>query len=127
MATPPITLPRQDMPPKGGYPTIDWKRGARPRGPSGAAIWGGIIGLTVFGFYNISKTNAERRMCHKEQREARMAIMPFLMAEADTMRHIEQKKLLAHEREIMKNVEGWKVGESVYSKGYAKPTHGIST
>ncbi len=46
-----------------------------------------------------------------------MAIMPYLMAEADGMIRIEQNKALDYERKVMKDVPGWVVGESVMSKG----------
>ena len=64
-------------------------------------------------------------MVLKEKREARMAIMPFLMAEQDAMNKVENDKKLAYEAEVMKNVKGWVVGESVYSKGWSKPTNGL--
>jgi hypothetical protein len=41
------------------------------------------------------------------------------------MNKVENDKKLAYEAEIMKNVKGWVVGESVYSKGWAKPTNGL--
>ena len=92
-------------------------------------IWGGVIAATVFGFYQIGITNAEKRMCRKEQREGRMAIMPFLMAEADGMSAQKYKKALEYETKVMKDVPGWVVGESVMSKGakWQRPTHGISS
>jgi NADH dehydrogenase (ubiquinone) 1 alpha subcomplex subunit 13 len=43
----------QDMPPKGGYPKLEFKRGIGNRGPSGFAIWGAVIGCTVWGFYKV--------------------------------------------------------------------------
>ena len=46
-----------------------------------------------------------------------MAIMPYLMAEADGMIRVEQQKALEYERKVMKNVPGWVVGQSVLSKG----------
>ena len=95
----------------------------RPRGPSGAMIWLGVGVATAYGFYQISCTNAEKRMVLKEKREARMAIMPFLMAEQDAMNKVENDKKLAYEAKIMKNVKGWVVGESVYNKGWSKPTN----
>ena len=89
-------------------------------------IWLGVGALTAYGFYQISCTNAEKRFVLKEKREARMAIMPFLMAEQDAMNKAESDKKLAYEADIMKDVKGWVVGESVYSKGkWVKPTHGL--
>ena len=81
MAHTPNVASVQDLPPRGGYPRIDYKKGARPRGPSGALIWGGVVVATVYGFWQIGLTNKERRLAIKERREARMAIMPFLQAE----------------------------------------------
>ena len=97
----------------------------RPRGPSGLMIWLGVGLASTYGFYQISVTNAEKRMVLKEKREARMAIMPFLMAEQDAMNKVEQEKKLAYEADVMKNVKGWKVGESVYSKRWSPPTTGL--
>jgi hypothetical protein len=42
-------------------------------------IWLGVATATVYGFYKISVTNEEKRFNHKERREARMAILPYLM------------------------------------------------
>ena len=55
-----------------------------------------------------------------------MAIMPFLQAEQDRMLSAQISAALAREKEVMKNVDGWKVGESVYSNGrVVKPTFGL--
>jgi NADH dehydrogenase (ubiquinone) 1 alpha subcomplex subunit 13 len=99
----------------------------RPRGPSGAVIWGTIFAMTIYGFSVIGETNAEKRFCRKEQREARMSIMPILMAEADGMLKVESDKALEYEKKIMQNVPGWVVGESVMSTGarWQKPTRGL--
>lgn len=99
----------------------------RARGPSGAMIWLGVALASTYGFYQISVTNAEKRACLKEKREARMAIMPFLMAEQDAMNKVETEKKLAYEKEVMKNVKGWEVGKSVYSKRWSPPTTGLSS
>lgn len=81
--------------------------------------------MTIYGFYQIGRTNAEKRMLNKEKRESRMAIMPYLQAEQDKMLMAQLAESAAKEAEIMKNVEGWKVGESVYSKRWMKPTWGL--
>lgn len=55
-----------------------------------------------------------------------MAILPYLMAEQD--RYISAKILSENkeEAEIMKNVPGWIVGESVYhGKRWLPPTPGL--
>ena len=106
---------------------INFIKGARPRGPSGLVIWCGIIGATVYGFYQIGRTNAQKRHVTKERREARMAIMPYLQAEQDKMLAEQIAQANAKEAEVMKHVPGWKVGESVYSqpRRWKQPTFGL--
>ncbi|XP_035169766.1 NADH dehydrogenase [ubiquinone] 1 alpha subcomplex subunit 13, partial [Oxyura jamaicensis] len=55
-----------------------------------------------------------RRRLLIEDLEARIALMPLLQAEADrrTLRILRQN--LDEEAKIMKDVPGWKVGESVF-------------
>lgn len=48
------------------------------------------------------------------EREARITMMPFLQAESDLSYLAVRNRNLAKEAEIMKDVPGWKVGESVY-------------
>ena len=146
MARVPNTSAFQDMPPKGGYPKIDFVRRLGNRGPTGAMIWAGIFGMTFWGFYQIGVTNEEKRFNRKEQRESRMAILPYLMAshlcfiihissecnfyfnplttlysqtEQDITAMQKMKKQLLHEEEVMKGVEGFTPGASVYSQRFS--------
>lgn len=119
MARAPNTSSFQDMPPKGGYPKIDFVRRLGNRGPSGAMIWAGIFGMTFWGFYQIGVTNEEKRFNRKEQRESRMAILPYLMTEQDITEMQKMKKQLLHEEEVMKGVEGFTPGASVYSQRFS--------
>ena len=82
--------------------------------------------MTVYGFWQIGRTNQEKRFAVKERREARMAIMPYLQAEQDRLLTEQIAAATAREKEIMKNVEGWKAGESVYTgKRWVRPTFGL--
>lgn len=67
------------------------------------------------------------RELKRENLWARIHLIPLLTAEADrdTYRRVEAAK--SREQEIMKDVEGWKVGESVYnsSKYYTAPKYVI--
>ncbi|KAL5998709.1 hypothetical protein ACLOJK_009654 [Asimina triloba] len=62
---------------------------------------------------------------HKELKEekyaARRAVLPLLQAEEDERFVNEWKKALEEESRIMKDVPGWKVGESVYHSGRWMP------
>ena len=75
----------------------------------------------MYGFYQVGQTNIERNKEKMLQREARYAIAPVLQAEADR-EYLEREKInLKKEAEIMKDVEGWKVGASPYFKKVFMP------
>ncbi|KAL7556786.1 hypothetical protein ACA910_005227 [Epithemia clementina (nom. ined.)] len=105
---------KQDMPPPGGYPKIDFFEKARARGPSGATLWTAAIIATIYGYYMIGVANDTQSKENFLEREARITMVPFLQAEADLAYIAQKNKQLAREAEIMKDVPGWKVGESVY-------------
>ena len=80
------------MPPPGGFPDVTIKRGVpAARGLTGSMIWGGIVGVTVVGFYLIGQGNIERREIKKERRLARAALIPLLQAEED-VRYVMAKR-----------------------------------
>ena len=69
------------------FKQINWQRKVGNRGPSGIMIWLGITTATVYGFYQIGVTNEHKRHNHKEKREARMAIVPYLMVRFSLFSH----------------------------------------
>ncbi|EQC32045.1 hypothetical protein SDRG_10243 [Saprolegnia diclina VS20] len=115
MATPNFGRAVQDMPPAGGFKAPNFARAVPvTRGPPGWAMFAGCAAIVTFGFYVVGQTNQEIRAMRKEQRERRVAMLPFLQAEEDAeYLHIEAH-YLDQEKERMKNVPGWKVGESPY-------------
>lgn len=50
-----------------------------------------------------------------------MAILPYLEGERQLLYHQQIKDELEHEHAIMKDVEGWKVGERPYSSRWTPP------
>ncbi|KAF7237102.1 NADH dehydrogenase [ubiquinone] 1 alpha subcomplex subunit 13 [Varanus komodoensis] len=74
---------KQDMPPPGGYGPIDYKRHLPRRGLSGYSLFAIGIGIMFYGYYSIAKWNRERRRLNIEDLEARVALLPLLMAEDD--------------------------------------------
>ncbi|XP_056912094.1 NADH dehydrogenase [ubiquinone] 1 alpha subcomplex subunit 13 [Takifugu flavidus] len=106
---------KQDMPPPGGYAAFDYKRNLPKRALSGYSLFGIGIGLMVFGYWRLFKWNRERRRLQIEELEARIALYPLLQAEQDrrTLRLLREN--LEEEAFIMKDVPGWKVGESVFN------------
>ncbi|XP_078710997.1 NADH dehydrogenase [ubiquinone] 1 alpha subcomplex subunit 13 isoform X2 [Lampetra fluviatilis] len=82
---------KQDMPPPGGYGPVDYKRNLPKRGLSGYSMFAIGIGLMLYGQYRIFKWNRERSVLQ------------------------QVRENLEEEAKIMKDVPGWKVGESVYN------------
>ena len=52
---------KQDLPPSGGYPKIEYHSKLPKRGPSGLIIMAGGLGVMAVGFYYVSKGNQKRR------------------------------------------------------------------
>ncbi|XP_070602490.1 NADH dehydrogenase [ubiquinone] 1 alpha subcomplex subunit 13 [Erythrolamprus reginae] len=105
---------KQDMPPAGGYGPINYKRRLPYRGLPGYGLLALGVGTFVFGTYTLFKWNWERRLLAFEDAEARIAIMPLTMAEEDRKVLRLLRYNFEEEAKIMKDVPGWKVGESVF-------------
>jgi NADH dehydrogenase (ubiquinone) 1 alpha subcomplex subunit 13 len=93
---------------------LDVFKAGRPRGPSGLTIWAVSTGFIMFGFWRLGVGNTERNGEKLLERQARYAIAPILQAEQDAKYLARQAEILQREAEIMKDVPGWVVGESVY-------------
>ncbi|XP_033106991.1 NADH dehydrogenase [ubiquinone] 1 alpha subcomplex subunit 13-like [Anneissia japonica] len=106
---------RQDLPPKGGYGPIDYKRHIPKRGFSGYAMFAGCAAIMATGYIMLKIGNKHRRRLQQEDREAYLAIMPLIEVETD--RDILKRLKFNQEQEaiIMKDVPGWNIGESVYN------------
>lgn len=77
-------------------------------------IFVGGAAVMAFGFYHVIKGNRRRCELMTEKMNARIGILPLLQAEHDRkcLRALKENEEL--EAQIMKDVPGWKVGESVY-------------
>ena len=62
-----------------------------------------------------------RRELATEERDIRMAILPFLTAESDCKAAFIKAKLVENEAELMKGVPNWEAGASVYKTTYMAP------
>ncbi|RLN14345.1 hypothetical protein BBJ28_00022634 [Nothophytophthora sp. Chile5] len=118
MSTPDFRAPSQEMPPPGGFKSVKFVRnGPATRGPPGWTLFLGTFVLTSVGYFLVGKHNKHQREVLKEERERRIALLPFLQAEADVEFLEQQKQILQQEREIMKDVPGWVAGESTFHSG----------
>ncbi|RZC69241.1 hypothetical protein C5167_032327 [Papaver somniferum] len=115
----------QDGPPPGGFAPVRYARRIPTKGPSAVAIFLATFTAFSWGMYEVGKGNKIRRAFKEEKYAARRAILPMLQAEEDERFASEWKKYLEEEARIMKDVPGWKVGESVYhSKRWMPPASG---
>ncbi|XP_077989353.1 NADH dehydrogenase [ubiquinone] 1 alpha subcomplex subunit 13-like [Glandiceps talaboti] len=105
---------KQDGPPRGGYGPIDYKRHLPNRGVSGYLMFAGCIATMTVGFIGLAINNRRRRRRKMEDVESKLMLMPLLMAEEDRRKLIIMKEMREEEAAIMKDVEGWVPGESVY-------------
>ncbi|XP_003384822.1 PREDICTED: NADH dehydrogenase [ubiquinone] 1 alpha subcomplex subunit 13-like [Amphimedon queenslandica] len=116
-------IPRQDKPPPNGYQDIKFARNLPKRGPSGLVIMIGGVAVMAIGFAGVAYGNTQRREVRKEHLRARLSLLPLIQAEEDRRILRALKASEAMEALIMKDVPGWKVGESVYhTKKWVPPS-----
>jgi NADH dehydrogenase (ubiquinone) 1 alpha subcomplex subunit 13 len=111
----------QDLPPQQGYPSVRWTRNIPNKTIPSAVIVGGVTLMTVFGLFQLGSIWRERRELKREKLWARLYILPLLQAEWDREWVVWKRDQDEKEREIMKDVVGWKVGESCYKSGRFTP------
>ena len=111
----------QDGPPPGGFPSVRYGRRIPNTGPSGAVVFGLVCLGMGYGFYKTAQYNRYQNRLTEEKINTRMALTPFLQAEADRVFVQRQAKFHAWEAEVMKDVPGWEVGKNVYNSRWVPP------
>lgn len=98
------------MPPPGGFASINVERTfAKPMLRQG--IWFLLAaGLTINGFAVIKEFKKRLRVLRIEQTESYIADMPFIYAEQERLFLRQLRILRDEEKELMKDVPGWKHG-----------------
>ncbi|KAE8225189.1 hypothetical protein CF319_g2033 [Tilletia indica] len=113
----------QDLPPQGGYQPVRYKRNLPTRGPGGIAIFGSIIAICGYGFYQVGRSNVEARELKREHAWSRIHLVPMLLAEQDRDVYRRHAAAVLREKTIMKDVPGWEAGKPVYhTKRYTPST-----
>ena len=77
-------------------------------------MFGAFALMTFYGFYQVGRTNIHRREIKEEKRQMRIAMTPMLQFEEDVRFIRDRETNLLKEAELMKDVPGWKLGESPY-------------
>ncbi|GAA5998171.1 uncharacterized protein JCM10292_002371 [Rhodotorula paludigena] len=117
------TIPKQDLPPAGGFQPLRYKRNLPTKGPGGAVIFGACLAVCTFGFWRVGQGNLEKRELQREKAWSRIHLVPALMAENDRDVYRREQAALAREKEIMKDVKDWEAGAKAYhTKRYVPAT-----
>ncbi|KAJ1650984.1 hypothetical protein IWQ61_008346 [Dispira simplex] len=112
----------QDVGGEGKYTAIRYQRYLPKKGPSGAMLFGGLLGVIGFGMYHHIQSRKELRELRRERIWSRLHLVPLLQAELDRDIYRREQGMKAREAEIMKDVPGWQPGKSVYhTDRYIRP------
>jgi NADH dehydrogenase (ubiquinone) 1 alpha subcomplex subunit 13 len=101
---------KQDLPPKGGYAPINYKRIPARRVLNAPLIYGGLIASMAIGQYSYRKGWTKWTAERVELRSAELALEPLMLAERDREFLKQCRRNRDYETELMKDVEGWEVG-----------------
>ncbi|XP_055701518.1 NADH dehydrogenase [ubiquinone] 1 alpha subcomplex subunit 13 [Phlebotomus papatasi] len=100
----------QDLPPKGGYGPIPFKRIPPKTYFKGATIFAAYLGISAGAFYLYGLNYKQIEKEEIEMRSARNAILPLLRAERDREFLKQLRRNRDEEAKLMANVPGWEVG-----------------
>lgn len=98
------------MPPEGGYKAINYKRVPAKTYFSGTTMILGYFAMTAGAAYVYYLTCKSVQKDEIERRSASFALQPLLIAERDREYLRQLRRNRDEEADLMKNVEGWKVG-----------------
>ena len=107
----------QDGPPPGGFPAVRYARRIPSTGPAGVTLFAVGAAVMAFGFYRVGQGNKHRREIRHEKIARRNALYPVLQAEEDRSWVARKEAAVEKEAALMRGVEGWEAGKSVYSPG----------
>ncbi|KAF2366437.1 GRIM-19 [Trinorchestia longiramus] len=103
--------PMQEMPPEGGYSKINYEKVPAKRVFTAFRIFGAFAAIQSIAIYIRYKYTVPRiRYNEIEMRSATIALLPLLFAERDRAALLQMRRNRDAEEELMKDVEGWKVG-----------------
>ncbi|PRP78829.1 hypothetical protein PROFUN_01002 [Planoprotostelium fungivorum] len=84
------------------------------RGPSGLTLFIATFALVGYGTYRVMKGRHRETLLKEESKRLHLNILPALYAIEDRDYLKWERQEIAEEAEIMKDVPGWVVGQSVY-------------
>jgi len=87
----------QDLPPKGGYEAVQYKRNLPARGFRPAVMLGAVAAIMTYGFWKLGKGIREQNEYAREKMWSRIYLIPLLTAETD--RDLVRRHLADQQRE----------------------------
>ncbi|RPA79126.1 GRIM-19 [Ascobolus immersus RN42] len=116
----------QDLPPVGGYGPVQYRRNLPPRGFRPSHYLFAMGALCAYGFWEAGKGIKEQRELAREKVWSRIHLIPMLQAEVDRDTVRRQLAADAREKELMKDVPGWKNGSVYNSDRYVRPNYVVT-
>jgi len=109
---------KQDLPPKGGYAPINYKRIPARSVLNAPLIYGGLFASMAYGVYQYKRGMRQVFKEEVEMKSASLAITPLMLAERDREFMKQLRRNRDAEEKLMKDVEGWEVGTFYGHKVY---------
>merc|ERR1711936_653337 len=109
---------KQDLPPKGGYAPINYKRIPARSVLNAPLIYGGLFASMAYGVYQYKRGMRQVFKEEVEMKSASLAITPLMLAERDREYLKQLRKNRDAEEKLMSDVEGWEVGTFYGHKVY---------
>uniref|UniRef100_A0A1S6GLE2 NADH dehydrogenase [ubiquinone] 1 alpha subcomplex subunit 13 n=1 Tax=Pseudodiaptomus poplesia TaxID=213370 RepID=A0A1S6GLE2_9MAXI len=101
---------KQDLPPKGGYAPINFKRIPAKQVLNVPIIYGSLFGSMALGYWLYKRGTRQMAILKTEMNSAELAITPLMLAERDREFLKQCRRNREAEENLMKDVEGWEVG-----------------
>ena len=116
----------QDLPPKGGYEPVQYRRNLPVRGFRPVVYVAGVVVTCAYGLYVAMAGVKEQRELAREKIWARIHLLPVLQAESD--RDSVRRVWAAEKREemLMSEVKGWRLGSVYNSDRFIRPTYDVA-
>ncbi|VUZ40413.1 unnamed protein product [Hymenolepis diminuta] len=112
---------KQEMPPPGGFAPLDFFYKGTRKHLNGLYIIAGLYACSYVGIKLRHWQREKNEAIANENKEVRLALTPFLLAEQQRMYLKQLVKNREYETELMKDVPGWEVGHWFDTPVYYNP------
>uniref|UniRef100_A0A6B2LTT5 NADH dehydrogenase [ubiquinone] 1 alpha subcomplex subunit 13 n=1 Tax=Arcella intermedia TaxID=1963864 RepID=A0A6B2LTT5_9EUKA len=103
------------------FPEVEVTRRTRFRGVPGIYLFTGCIAAMVYGHWVAMGTVRKRLRAQKEMEEARINVLPLLIAEEDRHYLRVKRQMVEDEKKYFSNNPDWVPGAPVYHTRWMPP------